>query len=165
MASLSLHGKVIGTTFVFLLLFGLGSRWAQNENDAESDSPVIAFEHGSPVTFFLTLSMRGSVRIMDVDHTSKKTVFVSVPQDWRRTEVRGVPLSSVTAQPPGLGFVRYTLPPHAGISFRAEGSWEHIMIENPRHVPMTLKLTTVDGDKNVSAQDVILLKDEVVRVP
>ncbi len=164
MASLSLHGKVIGGTLVFLLLFAVGSQWSQGTGSAEDD-PVIAFEHGSPVTFSLTLSRRGSVRVVDIDHDAKETIFVSVPQDWRRTEVRGVPLTSVTSQPPELGFVRYTLPSRAGISFRSEGNWEHLTIENPRHVPMTLKFTGVDADKNTSVQEVRLIQREGVRVP
>ena len=165
MASLSLHGKVIGGTFALLLVFGIAQRWEAGGTGNGNDNPVIAFEHDSPVTFSLTFSKRGTVRVMDIGHSAKETVFVSVPQDWHRTEIRGVALSAVTAQPPELGFVRFTLPPHAGISFRAEGTWSHLTLENPGHVPMTLKMTTVDADKNSSAHDVILMKDQEVRVP
>ena len=165
MASLSMHGKVIGITLIFLLLLAISSQWSAGNADSETDSPVIAFEHGSPMTFSLTVSRRGTVRIVEIDDNAKDTVFVSVPQDWRRTEIRGVALSSVTSQPPSLGFVRFTLPAHAGITFQSEGSWQHVTVKNPRHIPMTLKFTGVDGNKNTSVHDVILMKDQEVRVP
>ena len=165
MASLSLHGKVIGGTFALLILFGVAQRWSADGTGAEKENPVIALEHGSPVTFSLTLNKRGSVRVVDIDHTAKDTVFVSVPEHWRRTEIRGVALAAVTAEAPQLGFVRYTLPARAGITFRSEGTWEHITVENPRHVLMTLKFTGVDADKNISTHDVVLIKDQKIIVP
>ena len=97
--------------------------------------------------------------MIELTHDAKDMIFLSVPADWQRTEVRGVTLASVVAEVPALGFVRFHLPPRAAISFVTSGTWQHLTLENPDRILMTVKMTSVDSDKKSVTKDVILVKE------
>ena len=165
MTSLSLHGKTVAFTVLPLLLIGLYLSFLHKGEADKTIPPTVVIEHDQPITFSLSLSMRDGIRMIDIAHDSKREIFVSVPAEWRRGEVRGVALNAVASQEPALGFVRWHLPPKAEISFKATGDWRRVTVQNPRHIPLTLRLTAVDLARDHAEHDVFLLKDETVTVP
>lgn len=165
MKSLTIHGLLLTLALMSLGVIALAAAWGGRLGQENRKPVTIALEHRLPVTLTVGFSMQREVRLVDIMHDSAETLFLSVPRDWHRTEVRGAALASVSAEPAALGFVRWHLPARAGISFRTGGTWRQLSVENPGGVPLTLKVTVVDLESNTASHDVLLVKDETVVVP
>lgn len=163
MASLPLHLRVVALSILPLIALIVAEQWMQN--NAAEHLPTIAIEHEKAATVVLRLSMRGRVRLLDIASHTTEPLLVSVPQDWRRGEVRGVPLGAVTTEAPSFGFTRWTLPPRARVTFHTDGSWRSMTIENPSRVPLELRFTHVDLETERAVHDVVLVTDEKVTMP
>ena len=145
-----------------LVLLGIIS-W--RETLQQSPAVLIAIEHHQPLAVTLSISARGGIRLIDLSHDGTEHMFVSVPETWERSEVRGVPLSAVTSESPAMGFVRWTLPPKATVRFRARADFRKTTIHNPSKVPLTLRWTAVDLATNRAVHDVTLIKDAPATIP
>ena len=73
--------------------------------------------------------------------------------------MRSVPLSDVQADPPSFGFVRYTFPPQAVVSFVVPNLPNHLLLHNPSSVPIQLNITNINTLTKEVKHDVILLQE------
>lgn len=120
----------------------------------------IGVEHANPLTMSIALHTSGGTwGIVDIGTVTHETVFISLPDHWRRREVRNVPLHDVQSDPPSFGFVRYTFPPEAIVSFIIPDLPESLLLHNPSKVPIQLNLTTVNTATQVVNHNVILLQE------
>ncbi|MBI3336150.1 hypothetical protein HYZ98_01115 [Candidatus Peregrinibacteria bacterium] len=125
-------------------------------------APVSHFgiEHANPLTLSVVLrTSSGKWGIIDFGSITDETIFISLPDTWRRREVRSVPLSDVQADPPSFGFVRYTFPPQAVVSFIVPDLPDHLLLHNPSNVPIQLNLTNMNTSTKVATHDVILMQE------
>jgi len=120
----------------------------------------IGVEHALPATLSLTASRGKGQQLMDITNDNNEILFVSVPEEWRRTEVRNVPLATITADDASLGFRRWHLPPKAGLGFTSAHAWKSITFHNPSGIALKLRVTTVDLERDTAEHDVYLVKDE-----
>lgn len=121
-------------------------------------SAEIGLEHTKPVTLTLSFTTNGSKGVADIRHDALETVYVSLPSSWIRREVGGVPLAAVTADPPSLGFTRWSLPSGAVVSFDVTPP-STILLHNPSGIPAEVELTRVDLAKNSVERDIILVQE------
>jgi len=122
------------------------------------DRVEIGLEHTKPVTLSLSFTTNGSKGVADIRHDALETVYVSLPSSWAKREVGGVPLAAVTADPPALGFTRWSVPTGAVVSFDVTPP-ETILLHNPSGIPAEVKLTRVDLKQNLVERDIILIQD------
>lgn len=162
-SSLLTHGRILGLSLALIAVLGFHAAWSRGRQ--EPLIPIVAVEHTFPLSLTLRLSMGGSTRLIDLKSDHSEALLISVPADWKRTEVRGAALQSVTAEPPALGYIRWRLPGRASVTFRTEGTWRRIAVNNPSGVPLTLRLTAVDLERETAEHDVIIVKDEPALVP
>ena len=118
----------------------------------------IGLEHTKPVTLSLSFTTNGTQGVADVRHDALETVYLSLPSSWTKREVGGVPLTSVTSDPPYFGFTRWSIPAGALVSFDITPP-QTILLHNPSGIPTEVELTRVDLAKNVVERDIILIQD------
>jgi len=130
------------------------------------EGPVIEMgvEHTGSLGLVLELSALKGKGIADVSHDGDETVFVSVPEDWVKREVRNVPIQSVTADPPSLGFVRWHIPPGARLSFSVPQAPSKIILHHPTDTPLKVGIKRVNLDADVVDRDVILVQGASVEL-
>ncbi len=157
MISSSLHGKVLLFSLAVMGLTALAFRAANGGNAARTIA--IAVEHASPASITLTVASHKGGSIIELHHPGSETIHVSLPQNWDRTEVRGVPLKSVTREDPALGFVRWTLPGGATMALQSPQIFDAVTIHNPSNIPLTVKTITVDIALGRSEQDAVIVGD------
>jgi hypothetical protein len=153
----SLHLRIAGMTFLLLILWGVTVLHTDPRN-----SPIeqieIAVEHSSPTAVTLTRTDDG-IGITDIRNDGQETVFISIPEEWIRDEVRGATLSAVTATDASLGFKRWSLPPGATVSFRVDITWNGLRIRNISEETMRLAVTTIDLTTKTTETDSYLIDD------
>lgn len=164
-ATRSSYVLTLALSLLLLLALGSGITRQSKRTATLRHPPLLAIEHDAPLTVSFTLSRKGTARLIDIDHDTDNTIFVSTPAHWQRGEVRGAKLKDVTSEPPAAGFVRWTLPPHAGVTFKTAGEWSQVRVANPSGIPLTLRLTGVDLATQRATHDAVLVKDETVTVP
>lgn len=142
------------TLLVLSPLFLTGEKRGGNHAPA-----TIAVEHASPVTLSLTAKhARGGI-LFEVGDASG-AIYVSVPLSWRRREVRGVPVASVTTEGEGFGFARFHLPLKGSMAFFAPLSPSSLILHNPADSHLTLRLTLLDLEENRTDTRTILVERE-----
>ncbi len=85
-------------------------------------------------------------------------IFVSVPDAWIRREVRGAPLEAIQDESRTFGFRRFSMPRGATVSFRADVAPETITLHNPTDIPLMVRLSHVDLEKDAFFRDVVLVQ-------
>lgn len=158
MPPLSVHGRIVLASLLPFVLFGLyvGLRSGMTTKPGTVDIAVQAPE-ATAVTF--TVASKGSVRLIDVTHSSTKPIALSAPASWTRGEVRDAPITDVTHEEASLGYVRWRLPPRATVSFRTNEPFIALRVHNPNAIPLTARLTAVDLVTSVTYTDATLLQD------
>lgn len=155
---------LIGASIPFLLVvFYVLS--LQQPRIASIPSLDIGVEHASPMTLSLTITANDTERMVDVTNDTVEPIALSVPDTWKRGEVRTVLLKEVTAEAPSFGYVRWTLPKHASVSFATTHPFDHLAVHNPSSVPLKIRLTSVDLQKNTGDHQVYLVKEGAVTIP
>lgn len=87
-------------------------------------------------------------------------MYLSVPSSWERREVRGAALSTVTADPPALGFTRWHLPEGVTLSFRVPGS-PALTVRHASSAPLLIIGKRVDlGTGKVEEKSVLMQEGE-----
>lgn len=164
---------IVHISFAFAALLGVviissgqTLRGTQADIVGTTNGPVveIGVEHNNPASLSLELSTLGTKGIADISHDGTETIFVSVPSDWKKREVRNAPLQSVSSDPPSLGFTRWTLPPNAAISFAIETAPRSILLHNPSSTPLKVSLAKVNLDTNEVLKDIILVQKASVHL-
>ncbi|MBI1934569.1 hypothetical protein HYS30_02780 [Candidatus Peregrinibacteria bacterium] len=127
-------------------------------------SPVtIAVEHALPATLSLTVKKAPDSSLFEMGDASD-AVYVSVPAAWKRREVWGIPIASVTAEGEGFGFARWRLPPKGHMTFFAPLSPPSLLLHNPSSSHLTLKLTLLDIERHTTDTRTILIDKESEKV-
>lgn len=161
----SRHAKTAFLALILPLALWIGTANMRMTADTQERYVTMAMEHGEPVTVSLTLARETGIRRIDITHDGAETVFVSLPENWRRDEVRGAALEDVTREEPNLGYVRWALPAGSDVTYESPDDWTRAEIENPTGIPLGIKLTTVDLEENTSDYRVILIQDGSALIP
>ena len=130
-----------------------------------SPTEQIAVEHDVPLTLHVEESA-GKVRgILEVSTEGASVAAISVPSGWQRREVRGGPLSAVTADESGatLGFTRWHLPPHVTLSFWTENG-PSLLIRNISASPLLILSKRVNVLSSRVDERSVLVKEGAVRL-
>lgn len=122
----------------------------------------IGVEHAQPLSLSLQVGVKDESAVIEFLSSSQEQIFISVPSDWQRREVRNAPIDSVTADPPSLGFTRWKVPSGAGISFNVVNSPSSAIMHNPSGSPLKLDLAFVDLGTGVTEREVVLIHEETV---
>jgi hypothetical protein len=154
----SLHGKTFLASLVLVLFAGSMIVRLQEDAGGES-SQTLTVEHGASFGLGIAIGENETLKLLEIANQGEETIHITVPEDWRRTEVRNVPLASVAPSAPGLGYVRWTLPASASVSFRSPKTWGDLTVQNASKIPFKILLTKVELETGRTEKDVILVKD------
>mgnify|MGYP007123667429 CR=1 FL=1 len=124
----------------------------------------LAFEHKQPLSAHVKMSTLNGQALVEISHEGNEAVLVSVPSSWRRSEVRNVLLASVLSEAPALGFTRWHFPTEASITFYVQKAPESLLIHNPTKVSLKVRAIHVDMETENVKQEIVLIKDESVRI-
>lgn len=113
----------------------------------------------------MTVTANDTQRMLDIGNDTKETIAVSVPEYWKRGEVRGAPLSAVIADAPSFGYVRWHLPAKASAVFTTTRPFHQLNIHNPSGTLLKINLTSVDLLQNTGDHEVYLVKEGAVKIP
>lgn len=147
-----------------LVLAGLSVTGARLQGELSHGIVDIGVEHTSPLSLRMEFGVRGENAFAEFSSESDETVLLSVPSSWVRHEVRSAPIETVTAEPPSLGLTRWTLPPHAGISFSIPEAPLSVVLHNPSGSPLKLSLAYIDLETGTAQKDVLLIQDDTVKL-
>lgn len=153
----SLHLRIAGLTLMLLILWGV-TVLQTGPNNGSVSAVEIAVEHQSPAAITLTRTSDGT-GIADIRNDSRETLYVSIPEEWLRDEVRGVPLSTVTSTEASLGFMRWVIPIGATVSFRTTDTWNALSVRNISNETMRLAVTTIDLQTQTTETESYLIDD------
>jgi hypothetical protein len=156
----SLIGAV--TVFVLVMLYIV---LTQKPEASEIPAIDIGIEHSHTGTLAITVTRSDGARLIEVTNKNAESYALSLPEDWRRGEVRGAKLAAVTAEKPSFGYVRWMLPAYATVDFTTGKPFARLTLHNPKGAPLSVDFTQVDLLQNTGTHDVYLLKDETVTVP
>jgi hypothetical protein len=161
--------KILGITlsfaFVGLVLTTIFALVTKSSAPQLLGTVEIAVEHPSPLTLTVELTRQQGKEIITLGHDAKEGIHLSVPEGWQRGEVRGAALSAFTAEPPTLGFRRWVVPASAAVTFHSDQAFEHMTIHNPSGVPVKIRYTGVDLDKQTADHEVYLLQQGEITIP
>ncbi|MFA7681828.1 MAG: hypothetical protein WCX61_02240 [Candidatus Peribacteraceae bacterium] len=135
---------------------------AQVTTQTEPVHAEIGVEHTLPLALQLDVSVLHGHGLLDVTHVGDENIALSVPEEWKRREVRNVPLQAVTADAPSFGFVRWHLPAGATVSFMLPRYPQTLLLHNPSNVELKVTMARVDLEKNTVERDVILIQNSPV---
>ena len=162
---LFLHGKTLLASSMLVILGGAVLWHLQKTTDSPLQIVDITVEHQQGFGLNLSVGTEGTTHFIELGNTAASTIQVSLPMSWQRREVRNVPLSAVASDSPGLGYVRWTLPAGAYVSFRTKQGWSALRVQNPSKIPFKIRFTSVDLPRGMSESTVILLQDVPVILP
>jgi len=124
------------------------------------DTQEIAIEHTENAALSLDVGERSGAGILEFRNEGEGAVMLSLPESWKRREVRGARIDDVERSATGLGFVRYSIPPGATVSFLAPEIPAHLVAHHPSALPLKIRLSRVDLGQNSVAHDTVLLQGE-----
>ena len=126
----------------------------------EAEIAKIAVEHSAPIGISLELSTKANAGMLAVSHDSTEAVPVSLPESWKRGEVRDASLSSITADEPVFGFRRWIIPVGASVTFEMDTPPGILQIHNPSKIPLKVQSTRIDLETETINRSITLIKDE-----
>ncbi len=127
-------------------------------------SADIGIEHALPLSLRMEVGVKANAGYVEFLAETDETIFLSVPSTWVRREVWNVPIYEVTSEAPSLGFTRWHLPPHAGISFHMPDAPASVILHNPSDVQMKLDLTYVDVNSETVKKETVLIQERTVKL-
>lgn len=134
-------------------------------NVSTQESGQIAVEHVGPLALSLSVAMdQERTGIIDMRHDARESMHVSLPETWELREVRGASLVEATPDPPALGYVRWSLPKDATISFRVPEVPQSLTVLNPSGDPLKITLVRVFLEDGRTERNVILVKEGMRKV-
>jgi hypothetical protein len=120
----------------------------------------IAIEHASSASLALDVTERDGKAIVEFTNESEKAILLSLPEDWKRREVRRARLEEVQKSETGLGFVRWSLPQGATVSFLPKAMPTHLIAHHPSPSPLKIRISRVDLAQDSVVHDVVLIQEE-----
>ena len=113
----------------------------------------------------MTVTRNDLLRMIEIANDNAEAINISVPDDWKRGEVRDAKLSDVTSDAPSFSYVRWHIPAHATVDFTTDHPFAHLNLHNPSEVLLQIAFTQVDLVTNAGMNDVYLVKDGSVMMP
>jgi len=135
---------------------------AGNEESAEVAD--IAFEHQSPLSAVIRMSVLDGQALIEISHDGNEAVSVSVPAHWKRSEIRNAPLESVTAEPIALGFRRWSFPARSSVTFFSSTAPAALLIHNPTAVQLKVQAVRVNLANETVEQDIALIQKDSTKI-
>jgi hypothetical protein len=145
-------------TLAGVLLLTVSANRARTIKEEEAPLAEVAIEHEKAATLSVHQSTGKGEGIIEFSAEGSDTA-ISVPETWQRREVRGGTLDRVTADPPSLGFTRWTLPSGITVSFRAEGNLR-LVVRNASPTPLLVLGKRVDVVTGKTDERSILIKEK-----
>jgi hypothetical protein len=158
------HALVAFAVFMTMVALSNGPLKASILDWQEEGREEIAAEHEGPASLILDVSTRSGRAIVEAGNDGSGPLLLSVPETWRRREVRGATLDEVAPAETGLGFVRYVIPTGATLSLSADTSATHMTLHHPSADPLKIRLTRVDLDRDTVTRDVVLVQGQQVEL-
>ena len=157
--ALSTHFLAILVSMIAIVGFSFGSYTRTSSAAPRLEDVELGIEHVAPLALSVEMSTREDKSIVDISHDGDEKIFVSVPADWERREVRRASLDSVVADGTGLTYRRWHLPAGSAVSYRVPYIIGGMTVHNPSEVPMKVKLTRVDLNEDTVTRDILLIKE------
>ena len=120
----------------------------------------IAIENSTSASIALDISERHGAGILEFSNASTIPLMLSLPDGWKRREVRGARLEDVEQTSTGLGFIRWKLPVDATVSFLAQNLPTHLIAHHPSGNLLKIQLSRVDLAADSVTHETILLQGE-----
>lgn len=158
-AALSTHFLASLISVIAITGFSVGSYIRMTTAAPQLQAVEIGVEHTAPLALSIETSTREERSIVDIGNGGTEKIFLSVPSDWERREVRRTTLDEVHADGAGFDYRRWHLPTGATVSYRAPYIIGAITVHNPSEIPIKVTLTRVDLDKDLVERDIILIKE------
>ena len=157
----SIHGKSL---LLGLVLLGtLGALLSRRPVETPAPPATMVFEHAGGTKVGMVLTTKSGSGLLDLTVRSKEQVFVSVPESWRLTQVRGAPLSSIEQGQREMGFVRLGAPPAVTLTFYCPSSPGTLTVMNAPQLPMDVSLERIFLETGSVEQHAKLFTDPQVR--
>lgn len=130
----------------------------QTQADDQVKPQDIGIEHTVPASISVVLARKGPLGYVTFTNASADVVRVSLPTLWHRVEVQGAALADVTGESPALGFVRWTIPAHAGMSLTMNTVPQALHFISTADEKTGILLRTIDLTTDATDRSLILLK-------
>lgn len=124
----------------------------------------MAIEHGQVASIAITRGERNGTAIIEFRNDGEHTVLLSLPDNWKRREVRGARLEDFGPTQTGLGYIRWTLPAKATISMAASVAPRHLTLHHPTASPLKVELQRIDLERDSVDRNVLLIQSSKARL-
>ena len=162
---MSPHAKALCAAIVVALMMTIVVLSHRKEKNMILQFLDIGVEHTETATIGINVTKNDALRMVAIGNTSDQLMHVSVPEQWKRSEARGVALKDLHPEPPAFGYVRFALPAGASVTFTSNIPFNHLRIQNPSGQLLKIAYTTVDLMTNDAVHDVFLVKEGNVELP
>ena len=125
---------------------------------------AIAAEHKGSASLGLDVSTLQGTAIIDCVNEGEGTIYLSLPESWKRREVRNARLEDVTLVETGLGFTRWTLPAGATLSMTVPEAPRHMTLHHPSPGLLKVRLSRIDLEDDAVTRDTILVQGKEVEI-
>lgn len=148
-----------------VVVFGvLAARTMGSSAPSVTPEPTVtAVEHTGPSTVHLLRSYGLGRNIMEYTVQSGTGVYLNIPEQWQRREVRGGALSDVRLVNTVSGYARWSLPTGVTASFWLTDDTK-IVLQHPSPYPLLVKYTRVDLDSGKSETKTVILTEKPVEL-
>ncbi len=126
-----------------------------------SHATQIGLEYDAPMKVEMLFARKNGAGYLSISNPTSRPLNISVPDSWRRTEVRGAPLTDFTSQPPEFGFRRWTMPAETGMSMILPTVPDDILFMSPSEPTAAITVRSVDVLSGEQFINVVLLNKQV----
>ena len=158
---------IAGSAIALLLLLAnvdratFATRPSNAAGPGGSGSPVaIGLEHDAQASITMLLARKEGAGYASVSNESDVPLFISLPADWKRTEVSGASLEAVKAEIPVFGFKRWTLPAKSAMKLEFPSAPSMLLFDNSSPSIAMVDLTTVDLGTRAAENKVVLVQTQ-----
>lgn len=160
---LGMHFFIAGSAIAVLLGLAFFERgtFATNPSSAKEQSPMtIGLEYASPLSLSVLLARKEGAGYVSITNQSNDEIHVSVPSEWKRTEVTGAAIEKIKPDIPVFGFTRWNLPALAGMKMLLPEVPSGILFDSVSEAVAAVDLKTIDLTTNSVSSKVVLLQKQ-----
>ncbi|MBU0458448.1 hypothetical protein KJ652_01195 [Patescibacteria group bacterium] len=161
------HAFAIVTVLAICAAISLNSIYiakVSKMDDRELITAEIGVEHTLPLDLEIAISNMKGIGLVEITQNSEEKIYVNIPNEWQRKEVRNTPINTIVKEPSSFGFTRWHFPPSATVTFGIPAYPDRFFIHNPTTAPMKVTITRVDLDTDKVERDVILVQESPVQL-
>ncbi len=149
------------TAGAFLSVGGVASL-LEPARDPVGTAPL-TLAYTQPLSLTVAVGRRGNGGVIDIAQANgTETAHITLPAEWERTEVSGVPLEQAGSTPLSMHWTSWELPPGSRLRFVATTLAAHADLALPSGVPISLTLIRANLDSGESAQETRLYQGSSV---